>query len=151
MKHTDDRDAEFAFSVHPAITATTCMNVRAGNRTVVAGDYSTYDGLRVGLLTRHTCNYKFIVFAVLLILFFVLLTVQSVRSKNKQRRIADELAAAPFNPAHSGRGTAILIRLPSSLRAYGSMDLRMMFEKRKLHIFPSPCAVYDIETAEAKR
>lgn len=54
MKHTDDRDAEFAFSVHPAITATTCMNVRAGNRTVVAGDYSTYDGLRVGLLTRDS-------------------------------------------------------------------------------------------------
>ena len=35
-----------------------------------------------------------IVFGALLIVFFILLTVQSVRSKNKQRRIADELAAA---------------------------------------------------------
>ena len=62
VKHTDDRDAEFAFSVHPAITATTCMNVKAGNKNVVAGDYSTYNGLRVGLLARHTYNYKFIQF-----------------------------------------------------------------------------------------
>ena len=33
-------------------------------------------------------------FGARLIVFFSLLTVQSVRSKNKQRRIADELAAA---------------------------------------------------------
>lgn len=39
------------------------MNVRAGNKNGVAGDYSTYDGLRVGLLTRHTYNYEFIRFA----------------------------------------------------------------------------------------
>ena len=63
VKHTDDRDAEFAFSVHPVITATTCMNVKAGNTTVVAGDYSTYNGLCVGLLARHTYNYKFLQFA----------------------------------------------------------------------------------------
>ena len=39
------------------------MNVKAGNKNGVAGDYSTYDGLRVGLLTCHTYNYKFIQFA----------------------------------------------------------------------------------------
>ena len=59
---TPEREEEFAFSTHPAITATTCMNVKVGNRKVVAGDYSTYDGLRVGLLRRHTYNDKFIAF-----------------------------------------------------------------------------------------
>ena len=62
VKHTTERDEEFAFSVHPAITATTCMNVKAGNTTVVAGDYSTYEGLRIGLLARHTYNDRFIEF-----------------------------------------------------------------------------------------
>ena len=59
---TPEREKEFAFSTHPAITATTCMNVKVGNRKVVAGDYSTYDGLRIGLLRRHTYNDKFIAF-----------------------------------------------------------------------------------------
>ena len=56
---TDERQQEFAISKHPAITATTCMNVKAGNTSVVAGDYSTYNGLRVGLLRRHTYNGRF--------------------------------------------------------------------------------------------
>ena len=59
---TPEREKEFAFSTHPAITATTCMNVKVGNRKVVSGDYSTYEGLRVGLLRRHTYNDKFIAF-----------------------------------------------------------------------------------------
>lgn len=59
---TPEREKEFAFSTHPAITATTCMNVKVGNRKVVAGDYTTYDGLRIGLLRRHTYNDKFIAF-----------------------------------------------------------------------------------------
>lgn len=29
---------------------------------IIAGDYSTYDGIRVGLLRRHTCNGKFLDF-----------------------------------------------------------------------------------------
>ena len=56
---TPEREAEFAFSKHPAITAKTCMNVKVGNNKVVSGDYSTYDGLRIGLLTRHTYNDRF--------------------------------------------------------------------------------------------
>lgn len=61
-KKTPEREAEFAFSTHPAITATTCMNVKRGNKNVVPGDYSTYNGLRIGLLQRHTYNEKFLQF-----------------------------------------------------------------------------------------
>ncbi len=62
-KLTPERIAEFAVSTHPAITATTCMNVKVGNSHVVAGDYSTYNGLRIGLLQRHTYNERFLQFA----------------------------------------------------------------------------------------
>ncbi len=62
-KKTSEREEEFAFSIHPAITATTCMNVKVGNTKVVAGDYSTYEGLRIGLLQRHTYNESFLAFA----------------------------------------------------------------------------------------
>ena len=58
-KKTPEREKEFVFSEHPSITATTCMNVKVGNRSIVAGDYSTYEGIRIGLLTRHTYNGKF--------------------------------------------------------------------------------------------
>ena len=60
---TDERKEEFAVSKHPAITAYTYMNVKVGNNKVVAGDYSTYDGLKIGLLRRHTYNDTFIEFA----------------------------------------------------------------------------------------
>ena len=58
-KKTPEREKEFIFSEHPAITATTCMNVKVGNRKIVAGDYSTYEGIRIGLLKRHTYNDRF--------------------------------------------------------------------------------------------
>ncbi|MDO5339364.1 MAG: transporter substrate-binding domain-containing protein [Eubacteriales bacterium] len=61
-KSTPEREEEFAFSKHPAITANTCMNIKRGNKNVVSGDYSTYEGLRVGLLARHTYNETFIEF-----------------------------------------------------------------------------------------
>ena len=61
-KVTPEREKDFVFSKHPAITSTTCMNVKRGNNTVVAGDYSTYNGLRIGLLKRHTYNERFIEF-----------------------------------------------------------------------------------------
>lgn len=61
-KLTPERQEEFAFSKHPAITADTCMNVKVGNTRVVAGDYSTYNGLRIGLLKRHTYNDRFLEF-----------------------------------------------------------------------------------------
>ena len=62
-KKTPEREKEFAFSKHPAITSTTCMNVKSGNTKVVAGDYSTYNGLKIGLLRRHTYNDAFKEFA----------------------------------------------------------------------------------------
>lgn len=62
-KITPERQKEFVFSKHPAITAQTCMNVKTGNTRVAAGDYSTYEGLRVGLLRRHTYNEQFEAFA----------------------------------------------------------------------------------------
>lgn len=61
-KKTPEREEEFAFSTHPAITATTCMNVKRGNTQVVAGAYDTYNGLKIGLLERHTYNDRFIAF-----------------------------------------------------------------------------------------
>ena len=62
-KMTDERLDEFAFSTHPAITAFTCMNVKVGNTAIKAGDYSTYNGLRIGLLQRHTYNDQFLEWA----------------------------------------------------------------------------------------
>ena len=35
---------------------------KRGNTSVKAGDYSTYNGLKIGLLERHTYNYKFLAF-----------------------------------------------------------------------------------------
>ena len=61
-RRTSEREAEFAFSTHPSITSSTCMNVKVGNERIVAGDYSTYDGLRIGLLQRHTYNEAFLRF-----------------------------------------------------------------------------------------
>ena len=61
-RRTPEREAEFAFSTHPSITSYTCMNVKVGNNTIVAGDYTTYDGIRIGLLQRHTYNGSFLEF-----------------------------------------------------------------------------------------
>ena len=61
-KKTPEREAEFAFTTHPAITSSTCMNVKVGNARIVAGDYSTYNGIRIGLLRRHTYNGQFLAF-----------------------------------------------------------------------------------------
>ena len=60
---TDERRAEFAVSQHPAITASTRMNIKVTNTHVVAGDYSTYEGMRIGLLQRHTYNDRFLQWA----------------------------------------------------------------------------------------
>lgn len=62
-KYTEDRAEEFAYSSHPAITAKTCMNVKVGNTKIKAGDYSTYNGLVIGLLARHTYNPTFLTWA----------------------------------------------------------------------------------------
>lgn len=61
-RKTEEREKEFAFSTHPAITSYTCMNVKVGNNRIVAGDYSTYNGIKIGLLDGHTYNNAFIEF-----------------------------------------------------------------------------------------
>ena len=61
-RKTPEREAEFAFSTHPAITSYTCMNAKIGNTKIVPGDYTTFNGLRIGLLERHTYNGSFLDF-----------------------------------------------------------------------------------------
>ena len=61
-RRTREREEEFTFSTHPSITSFTCMNVKVGNQKIVSGDYSTYNGIRVGLLSRHTYNSTFLNF-----------------------------------------------------------------------------------------
>lgn len=62
-KITPERKKEFCFSKHPSITATTYITTKVGNKQIIAGDYDTYDGMKVGLLKRHTYNGKFEDFA----------------------------------------------------------------------------------------
>ena len=62
VKKTPEREAEFVFSTHPSITSFTCMNVKVDNDKIVSGDYATYDGIRIGLLRRHTYNGAFLNF-----------------------------------------------------------------------------------------
>ena len=62
-KVTDERRAEFAVSQHPAITASTCMNIKVTNTAIVAGNYATYEGMHIGLLQRHTYNDRFLQWA----------------------------------------------------------------------------------------
>ena len=62
-KMSDERIEEFAFSTHPAITAYTCMNIKVGNDRIKAGNYATYDGIVIGLLSRHTYNDSFLEWA----------------------------------------------------------------------------------------
>ena len=38
------------------------MNIKVGNERIVAGDYRTYNGIRVGFLRRHTYNGAFLDF-----------------------------------------------------------------------------------------
>ena len=38
------------------------MNIKRGNSKVIAGDYSTYNGLKIGLLENHTYNSSFLRF-----------------------------------------------------------------------------------------
>ena len=59
---TPEREEEFVYTTHPAITSYTCMNVKVGNNKIVPGDYSTYNGICIGLLQNHTYNPKFLEF-----------------------------------------------------------------------------------------
>lgn len=57
IKKTPDRERLFAFSDRSVGFAATILTVKAGNTDIISGDYSTYNGLRIGVMkdgTRET-------------------------------------------------------------------------------------------------
>ena len=48
IRKTPEREEILDFTANPIGTVATMLTVRAGNRTITAGDYSTYDGMVVG-------------------------------------------------------------------------------------------------------
>ncbi len=63
VQKTPENEARFAFSREPVGTSYTMMTVRSGNSAVIAGDYSTYQGLRVGVIRDNAHARKFSQFA----------------------------------------------------------------------------------------
>lgn len=57
---TPEREKDFTFSKHPAITAMTCLTVKVGNTAIIPQNYTTYNGLRIGLLKSATYNEHFL-------------------------------------------------------------------------------------------
>ena len=49
LRKTPEREERFDFSAEPISNVATMLTVKAGNRSIVAGDYSTYDGMTVGV------------------------------------------------------------------------------------------------------
>ena len=49
LRRTAERDDQFAFSAEPIGTVATMLTVKAGTRSIVAGDYDTFDGITVGM------------------------------------------------------------------------------------------------------
>ncbi len=56
---TPEREKLFLFSDEPIGTNSTIFTVKAGNMNVVAGDYSTYNGLKIGMLEGNSKNDNF--------------------------------------------------------------------------------------------
>ena len=52
LRMTPERAERFAFSSEPISNLATMLTVKAGNRSIVAGNYETYDGMTVGM-SRH--------------------------------------------------------------------------------------------------
>ena len=49
LRKTDERAERFAFSSEPISNVATMLTVKAGNRSIVAGNYDTFDGMVVGM------------------------------------------------------------------------------------------------------
>ena len=49
LRKTPEREERFDFSAEPISNVATMLTVKAGNRSIVPGDYSTYDGMTVGM------------------------------------------------------------------------------------------------------
>ena len=64
LRKTPERAERFAFSSEPISNLATMLTVKAGNRSIVAGDYKTYDGMIVGMSRRgNGRNQSFIHYA----------------------------------------------------------------------------------------
>ncbi len=48
LRKTPEREELLDFTTNPVGTVATMLTVRAGNRTITAGDYETYNGMKVG-------------------------------------------------------------------------------------------------------
>ena len=53
---TPERESLFAFSRRPIGTSSMILTVKAGDDRFTAGDYSTYEGMRIGLLRGNSRN-----------------------------------------------------------------------------------------------
>ena len=63
VSKTPEREAEFLFSDQDIGVNSTILTVKAGNQTIVEGDYTTYDGIAVGMLKDNSKNANFERFA----------------------------------------------------------------------------------------
>ena len=52
LRKTPERAERFAFSGEPISNLATMLTVKAGNRSIVAGNYETYNGMIVGMSRR---------------------------------------------------------------------------------------------------
>ncbi len=63
VSKTPEREQEFLFSKKNIGYNSTIMTTRAGNADIIAGDYSTYDGIKIGMLEGNSKNDTFEQFA----------------------------------------------------------------------------------------
>ena len=63
VSKTPEREEEFLFSAQDIGVNSTIFTVKAGNQEIVEGDYSTYDGISVGMLDGNSKNANFERFA----------------------------------------------------------------------------------------
>jgi len=60
---TPERQRQFSFSSRSIGTSSTILTVKSGNTDIISGAYSTYSGMRVGMLKNSTRNGSFKSFA----------------------------------------------------------------------------------------
>ena len=60
---TPEREQDFDFSARPIGSSATILSIKAGDERFIPGDYTTYEGMRVGLLTDNARNEDLAVFA----------------------------------------------------------------------------------------
>lgn len=63
VSKTPEREKEFLFSEESIGRKSTIFTVKSGNQDIISGDYSTYEGAVVGMLTNNTMNDRFNIFA----------------------------------------------------------------------------------------